>query len=363
MTGGPIMIMAGGTGGHVFPGLAVAATLRRRRQAVVWIGTHRGLESTLVPENGFDIDWITISGIRRRGPGAWLAAPFRIAFSVAQALCIFHRRKPGAVLGFGGFVSGPGGIAAWLTRRPLLIHEQNAIAGTTNRLLARFAKQVFEAFPDSFPGRVDAHWIGNPVRREIAALPPPGERVIGPSDRRRTRLLVLGGSRGALALNRVLPDAVEGLADSLRPAIRHQSGTGADEMAARYAEIGVEASVEPFIDDMADAYGWADLVVARAGALTVAELAACGVGAILVPFPYAVDDHQTENARRFVAAGAAVLLPERELDASRLARELEQLLSDRTRLLRMAEAAREQARPDAAEQLAEACLRHAGGAA
>ena len=362
MTGGPIMIMAGGTGGHVFPGLAVAATLRRREQAVVWIGTQRGLESTVVPENGFDIDWISISGIRRRGLGAWLAAPFGIVLSLAQALRILHRRKPGAVLGFGGFVSGPGGIAAWLTRRPLLIHEQNAIAGTTNRVLARFARQVFEAFPDSFPGRVDAHWIGNPVRRDIASLPPPGDRAIAAAHR-RTRLLVLGGSRGAQALNRALPAAVELLADSLRPEIRHQSGAAADETAARYAEAGVDASVEAFIDDMADAYGWADLVVARAGALTVAELAACGVGAILVPFPYAVDDHQTENARRFVAAGAAALLPERELDASRLARELQRLLSDRTCLLQMAEAARAQARPDAAEQLAEACLRHAGGAA
>ena len=362
MTGRPIMIMAGGTGGHVFPGLAVATTLRRRQQAVVWVGTHRGLESTVVPENGFDIDWITISGIRRRGLSAWLAAPFRVAFSVAQALCIFHRRKPGAVLGFGGFVSGPGGIAAWLTRRPLLIHEQNAIAGTTNRLLARFAKQVFEAFPGSFPGRVDAHFIGNPVRREITSLPPPAERAIAASDR-RIRLLVLGGSRGAQALNRVLPAAIELIAESLRPEIRHQSGAAVDETAVRYAETGVDASVETFIDDMADAYGWADLVVARSGALTVAELAACGVGAILVPFPYAVDDHQTENARRFVAAGAAVLLPERELDATRLGRELERLLCDRTGLLQMAEAAREQARPDAAERLAEACLRHAGGAA
>lgn len=362
MTDRPIMIMAGGTGGHVFPGLAVATTLRRRQHAVVWIGTQRGLESTVVPENGFDIDWITISGIRRRGLSAWLAAPFRIAFSVAQALCIFHRRKPGAVLGFGGFVSGPGGIAAWLTRRPLLIHEQNAIAGTTNRLLSRVAKQVFEAFPDSFPARIDAEWIGNPVRREIAALPPPGERAIAASQR-RIRLLVLGGSRGAQALNRVLPEAVEVLADSLRPEIRHQSGAAANETAARYAELGVDASVEPFISDMADAYGWADLVVARAGALTVAELAACGVGAILVPFPYAVDDHQTENARRFVAAGAAVLLPERDLDATRLGSELEGLLSDRACLLQMAEKARSQARPDAAEQLADACLRHAGGAA
>ena len=356
------MIMAGGTGGHVFPGLAVAATLRQRQQAVVWIGTHRGLESTVVPEHGIEIDWITISGIRRRGLSAWLAAPFRIAFSVAQALRIFHRRKPGAVLGFGGFVSGPGGIAAWLSRRPLLIHEQNAIAGTTNRLLARFAKQVFEAFPDSFPGGVDAHWIGNPVRREIASLPPPGERAIAASDR-PVRLLVLGGSRGARALNRVLPAAVELLAGALRPEIRHQSGAGAHETAARYAETGVDASVEEFIEDMADAYGWADLVVARAGALTVAELAACGVGAILVPFPYAVDDHQTANARRYVGAGAGVLLPERELDATRLGRELERLLSDRTRLLQMAERARAQASPDAAEQLAEACLRHAGGAA
>lgn len=362
MTGRPIMIMAGGTGGHVFPGLAVAATLRERQHPVVWIGTHRGLESTLVPEQGIPIDWITIAGIRRSGLAAWLAAPFRIAWSIAQAMRIFHRCRPGAVLGLGGFVSGPGGIAAWLTRRPLLIHEQNAIAGTTNRLLARFARQVFEAFPGSFPANVDARLIGNPVRREIASLPPPGERAIAASGR-RARLLVLGGSRGARALNRVLPAAVGTLSDSRRPDIRHQSGDMAHETATGYAEAGIDASVETFIDDMAAAYAWADLVVARAGALTVAELAACGVGAILVPFRYAVDDHQTENARRFVAAGAAVLLPERELDAGRLGQELDGLLADRERLLQMAEQARAQARPDAAEQLADACLRYAGGAA
>ncbi len=361
MTGGPIMIMAGGTGGHVFPGLAVAATLRERQHPIVWIGTHRGLESTLVPEHGIDIDWISISGIRSSGLAAWLAAPFKIVFAIAQAMRIFHRCRPGAVLGLGGFVSGPGGIAAWLTRRPLLIHEQNAIAGTTNRLLARFAKQVFEAFPGSFPASVEASWIGNPVRREIASLPPPRERSIA-APHRRVRVLVLGGSRGARVLNRVLPPAVKGLSALRNPEIRHQSGSAVEETAASYTEAGIDAGVEAFIDDMAAAYAWADLVVARAGALTVTELAACGVGAILVPFPYAVDDHQTENARRFVAAGAAVLIPERELDAGRLGRELERLLSDRGLLLRMAEQARAQARPDAAEQLADACLRYAGGA-
>lgn len=360
MTGRPIMIMAGGTGGHVFPGLAVADALRQRDRAVFWLGTHRGLEARVVPEHGIEIEWVSIAGFRRRGLLAWLLTPFRVAFAIAQVLTTLYRRRPGAVLGMGGFVSGPGGIAAWLARKPLLIHEQNAIAGTTNRLLARFATRIFEAFPGSFPAKLGAECIGNPVRRSIAALPPPSARRLGDAGR-PLRLLVLGGSQGARALNRAVPAAAARLAVAARPEIRHQAGHGVDATMAAYRDAGVTATVERFIDDMAAAYGWADLVLARAGALTVAELAAAGVGAILVPYPYAVDDHQTHNARHFAAAGAGVLLPEDALDADSLVREIERLDADRAALLRMAEQARAQSPSEAAEKLADACEALSGG--
>lgn len=361
MSAAPIMIMAGGTGGHVFPGLAVAEVLRQRAQPVVWLGTERGLEARLVPEHGIDVEWISIAGVRGRGAGAWLAAPFRIGFAVWQVLGALRRRRPAAVLGMGGFVSGPGGLAAWLARLPLIIHEQNAVAGTTNRWLARLARRVFEAFPDSFGARVAAECIGNPVRASILGAPAPSERMQA-AGRRPVRLLVLGGSQGARALNRVVPAAIAELAEDARPEIRHQTGAGIDDARACYEAAGVDAKLESFVDDMAAAYAWADLVIARAGALTVSELAACGVGAVLVPYPFAIDDHQTKNAARFVAAGAAVLLPESELSAARLAAELERLCRDRAVLLGMAERARSQARPKAAQDLAEACLELAGAA-
>lgn len=355
MSRGPVMIMAGGTGGHVFPGLAVAEALRARSVGVVWLGTRRGLESRLVPAQGIEIEWISIAGLRGKGAGAWLAAPFRLALALGQALAALRRRKPSAVIGLGGFVSGPGGVAARLTGRPLLIHEQNAVAGTANRALARFASRIYEAFPGSFPARLRAECVGNPVRESIAALPPPARRF---ADREgaRPRLLVLGGSQGARALNRVLPDALARLDAAARPVVRHQAGVSVAETEAAYRQAGVEARVDAFIDDMAEAYGWADFVVARAGALTISELAAAGLGALLVPYPHATDDHQSRNAAHMAEAGAAIAIPERELDAERLARELAPLTGDRARLLAMAEAARRMARPGAAERLADACI-------
>lgn len=361
MSAAPIMIMAGGTGGHVFPGLAVAEVLREREQPVVWLGTQRGLEARLVPQHGFDIEWISIAGVRGRGALAWIAAPFRIALAVWQVLRTLRRRRPAAVLGMGGFASGPGGIAAWLSRRPLVIHEQNAVAGTTNRQLARLARRVFEAFPGSFAAGIGAQCIGNPVRRSILSVPAPAERLRDAASR-PMRLLVLGGSQGARALNRAVPAAVAGLVASERPEIWHQTGAGIDDTRERYAAAGVTARLEPFVDDMASAYAWADLVVARAGALTVAELAACGVAALLVPYPYAIDDHQTKNAAQFVTAGAAVLIAESDLTPARLTAELRDLGRDRARLLRMAEHARLQAKPRAAQDLADACLELAGAA-
>jgi len=355
MSSAPILIVAGGTGGHVFPGLAVAEALRARERAVVWLGTQRGLEARVVPAQGIEIEWISIAGVRRRGLLAWLIAPFKTAAAVVQVLGALRRRRPAAVLGLGGFVSGPGGIAAWLTRRPLLIHEQNAVVGTTNRWLARLADRIFEAFPGAFPAARGAHCIGNPVRRAIVAVPAPRERANARADA-PARLLVLGGSQGARALNETVPAAIARLPAALRPRIRHQAGRTLDEARAAYTAAGVDAEIESFIEDMAAAYANADLVIARAGALTIAELTAVGVAAILVPYPYAVDDHQTRNAAYCVERGAAVLIAEADLSPERLAQELQSLLAERARLLQMSERAREMARPHAAEDLAAACI-------
>lgn len=355
MSPGPVLIMAGGTGGHVFPGIAVAEVLRERKHAVIWLGTRRGLEARVVPEQGIEIVWISVSGVRRSGWLAWALAPFKIGVAVAQVLGMLYRRRPAAVLGLGGFVSGPGGIAAWIARRPLLIHEQNAIAGTTNRLLARFAQRVFEAFPGSFPRGIEAECIGNPVRATIANLARRRHRS-RPIDTGPLRLLVLGGSQGALALNRCVPAAIARLTAAQRPHVRHQAGNTLAEAKQCYERVGVTAELLPFIDDMAAAYEWADLVVARAGALTIAELSAAGVGALLVPYPYAVDDHQNQNAAQFVEAGAGLLIAQSELDPERLAAELERLIVEPGRLTAMAERSRALAKPDAAKQLADACV-------
>jgi UDP-N-acetylglucosamine--N-acetylmuramyl-(pentapeptide) pyrophosphoryl-undecaprenol N-acetylglucosamine transferase len=355
-----VLIMAGGTGGHVFPALAVARLLRERRCEVVWVGTRRGLEARVVPANGFPIEWLSVSGLRGKGIMTWLLAPVRLSIAALQALGIVRRRRPAVVLGVGGFVAGPGGLAAWLTRRPLLIHEQNAIAGLTNRWLARLAREVLEAFPGSFPRGVRARCIGNPVRREIAALPAPAARFADRSG--PIRLLVVGGSLGASRLNTQVPRALALLPPAARPSVRHQAGErGLGEAKRAYSEAGVVARIEPFIEDMAAAYAWADLIVCRAGAITVSELAAAGVGAILVPYPAAVDDHQTHNARFLTEVDAAVLIADRDLEPQRLCDELTRLTADRGRLLEMATRARGRALPDAADELTRAVLHAAGG--
>jgi UDP-N-acetylglucosamine--N-acetylmuramyl-(pentapeptide) pyrophosphoryl-undecaprenol N-acetylglucosamine transferase len=346
--------MAGGTGGHVFPALAVANVLRERGIPVVWLGTHAGMEARLVPAQGIPIEWIRVAGIRGKGVGAWLLAPLRLAQAVLEARAVLRRLKPRAVLGAGGFVSGPGGIAAWLLGIPLLIHEQNAIAGLTNRWLARLATRVFEAFPDSFARR-GVECIGNPVRADIAALPPPALRFAARGNPKR--VLVLGGSQGARRLNLLLPQALAQLSAPLRPEVRHQTGSrGLDDARAAYAAAGVDAELLPFIDDMAGAYAWADFAICRAGALTITELQAAGLGALLVPFPAAVDDHQTRNAGVLVRAGAARLVQERDLDVAELRRLIGELTADRAALLGMAEAARAGAITDAAARLADQCI-------
>ena len=349
------LIMAGGTGGHVFPALALARELRARSWQVVWLGTRRGLEARQVPLEQIPLEWLSVGGLRGKGTWIWFTAPLKLARALAQALAVIRRRRPTLVVGLGGFVAGPGGLAAWLLRKPLLIHEQNAVAGFTNRCLSHLAARVLVAFPGSFAPAVAAEVVGNPVRREITQLPPPAERFAqrqGP-----VRVLVLGGSQGAARLNAVVPFALaRAQAQQVIFEVRHQSGERWLEPAQRsYAEAAVAARLQPFVDDMAEAYGWADVVICRAGALTVSELAAAGVGSILVPFPAATDDHQTRNAEVLVSVGAAVMIAERELTAERLAQEMIRLCAGRGKLLSMAERARALAKPRAAEQLADAC--------
>jgi UDP-N-acetylglucosamine--N-acetylmuramyl-(pentapeptide) pyrophosphoryl-undecaprenol N-acetylglucosamine transferase len=349
----PILIMAGGTGGHVFPALALARLLRAASHEVIWLGTRRGLEARVVPAEKIEIEWLSMSGLRGKGIATLLVAPFKLLHSIWQALSVMRRRRPGLVVGFGGFVTGPGGVAAWLTRRPLVIHEQNAIAGYSNRCLAHLSRKVLSAFPNAFPRGIAVRVVGNPVRAEIVQQPPPAERFARRAG--ALRLLVVGGSLGATRLNAVVPFAVAQSGLALN--VRHQAGErGIDAARAAYAQAGVKAELSPFIDDMARAYADADLVICRAGALTVSELAAVGVAAVLVPFPAAVDDHQTVNAQFLVREGAAVLIADRDLTAERLAAELK-VLCQRGKLLAMAERARLVAKPRAAEDLAAACLK------
>ena len=355
----PILIMAGGTGGHVYPALAVAHALQAHSHDVVWLGTRRGLESRVVPAAGIDMEWISIRGLRRKGVLALLVAPFQLGWALGQALAVMFRRRPAAVLGMGGFASGPGGVAAWLTRRPLVIHEQNAAAGVTNRLLARLARVVLQAFPGRFSSNADVETVGNPVREDIAAVPPPHERYA--TRQGALRVLVLGGSQGALALNKAVPAALALLDEAVRPIVRHQCGERTLETAkAAYDERGVEVELTPFIDDMAAAYAEADLVICRAGALTIAELCAVGVPALFVPYPAAVDDHQTANARPMVEAGAATIIQESELTPASLAGLLREWLQSRAGLQDRAIRARGLAHPESLQRITEICLEQAG---
>jgi UDP-N-acetylglucosamine--N-acetylmuramyl-(pentapeptide) pyrophosphoryl-undecaprenol N-acetylglucosamine transferase len=356
------MIMAGGTGGHVYPALAVARQLLAWGVDVLWLGTRNGLEARVVPATGIPIVWLSVGGVRGKDLRTRLFAPVQVGFALGQAWRILSQHRPDVVLGMGGFAAGPGGLAACLVRKPLVIHEQNALAGITNRLLAPLATRVLEGFPGVFR-RQDASFIGNPVRAEIAALAPPEQRMDARSG--RLRLLVLGGSLGAKRLNDVVPEALRLIPPEQRPEVWHQAGHAQiDGAVMSYRLARVEARVDAFIDDMAAAYGWCDLVVCRAGALTIAELAAAGVGAILVPYPFAVDDHQAANARFLTGAGAAMMMRDDQLEAPTLAAMLGRFVVDgaakREPLLAMALAARQQARTDAAEQVARICVAAAG---
>jgi UDP-N-acetylglucosamine--N-acetylmuramyl-(pentapeptide) pyrophosphoryl-undecaprenol N-acetylglucosamine transferase len=355
----PVLIMAGGTGGHVFPAMAVAAELSARGIAVTWLGTRRGLESRVVPAAGYPFETLRVSGIRGKGIMRMLLAPFMLVTALLQALLIELRLRPRAVLGMGGFAAGPGGVIAWLLRRPLLIHEQNSVAGMTNRWLAPLAGTVMEAFPGSLPARRHAIHTGNPVRAEITRLPLPTERFAMRNG--ALRVLVIGGSLGARALNEIMPAAVRQLAAGQQLQLHHQTGAAdLESVKTAYAALDVAVRVDAFIEDMATAYSWADVVICRSGALTVAELAVVGVASILVPFPHATDDHQTGNARFLADAGAAILMPQTVMSAEKLAGLLEDFSQQRNMLLEMACRARELAMPDAARRVAEQCLRAAG---
>ncbi len=344
-----VTIMAAGTGGHIFPGLAVARCLEQRGAQVSWLGTLNGLENRLVPASGLPLERIGIAGLRGKGLGGWLGAPFRVLKAMFQARRIFRHQRPGCVLSMGGYVAGPGGLMARLMGIPLLIHEQNAIPGLTNRLLRPLAKRAFGGFPG---GLKDSIHSGNPVRADILALRSPTERITARSG--PLRVLVVGGSQGSAALGKVVPEALELIPRDDRPLVTHQAGRQLDATHAAYSRSGVEAEVVEFIDDMASAWSGADIAICRSGALTIAELCASGVPAILVPFPFAVDDHQTANAQSLVDAGAAWMMREADLTPQALADCL--VRADRASLAAMGDKAHALARPDAAEVVADACL-------
>ncbi|MBX3612616.1 MAG: undecaprenyldiphospho-muramoylpentapeptide beta-N-acetylglucosaminyltransferase [Burkholderiaceae bacterium] len=349
MSGRTIMIMAGGTGGHVMPGLAVAAEMRARDWSVVWLGNPSGMEATLVPKHGIAMQWVRMGGVRGKGLATKLLLPLRLLTAFRDSLRALRATRPAVVLGMGGYVAFPGGMMARLLRRPLVVHEQNSVAGLTNRLLARVADRVLEAFPGTLPG---AQCTGNPLRAEMLRDDAPEARYAQRSG--PLRLLVVGGSLGAQALNDAVPAALALMPAPARPQVLHQSGRGRREaLEARYRELGVAATVVEFIDDMAGAYRQADLLVCRSGAMTIAEIAAIGVASVLVPYPHAVDDHQTGNARFLSGQGAAVLMPQSELASDRLAAALGGF--DRPGLAAMAARARALARPDAARRVADVC--------
>ncbi len=354
----PVMILAGGTGGHVFPALAVAKQIEAQSVPVIWVGTKRGIEAEVVPNAGYKIEWISVNGLRGKGIATYLLAPFKLALASFQVTRLLFKYRPCAVLGMGGFVAGPGGLIAALLRRPLIIHEQNAIAGLTNRLLAPFAKRILTGFPSTFM-RKNVEVLGNPVRSEISQMQRQYE-IADPSDR-PLRILVVGGSLGAHALNKTVPAAIAkvitSLSKELPPEVWHQAGKNKHEFTVQnYESQNVTGRVDAFIDDMQAAYAWSDVVICRAGAITVAELSIAGVGAIFVPYPYAVDDHQTANAAALVQADAAMMIPEEELTVEKLAITLQHLLENRTKLRSFAKAVRKFAKPQAAKDVADVCV-------
>ena len=355
-----LLVVAAGTGGHVYPALAVADRLRSMGVDVAWLGTARGIESRLVPAAGFPLHVSGVAGLRGKGVIRWLKAPLLLLRSALRALVVLARVRPDVVLGMGGYGAGPGGLVARLLGIPLVIHEQNAVPGLTNRILASFATRILEAFPASFAESRHAIHTGNPVRETLVRGPAPEARLAHREG--RLRVLVIGGSQGARALNEVMPKALA--VDSLgsKVTVWHQCGPAhLDGTRERYAALDVQAEITGYIEDMGAAYAWTDVAVCRAGAMTVAELAAVGVASILVPFPYATDDHQYRNARFLADRGAALLLREGSLDAGALAAALQALHDDRDHVESMSRVAYDVAVRDAAHRVAAQCLEAARG--
>ena len=344
-----ILIMAGGTGGHIFPALAVADVLRKEGWQVTWLGARNSMEAELVPRHGYEMAWVRFSGLRGKGLLRKLLLPINLLIALWQSAVAIFRYRPDVVLGMGGYISFPGGVMAALLRRPLVIHEQNSVAGLSNKVLAKIATRVLSGFPDVLK---HAEWCGNPVRDNIAQLPAPEQRYKARSG--VLNILIAGGSLGAQAINECLPQALFCLPQKMDPRVVHQTGKNHfADVQSLYNSAGLEAEIKPFLDDMAKYYAWADVVICRAGALTVAELAAAGVASILIPFPYAVDDHQTGNAKFLSDKGAAILMSQAELAPLRLARVLEEMT--REKALSMAQAARALAQPTAALCVAKVC--------
>ncbi|MCU7938688.1 MAG: undecaprenyldiphospho-muramoylpentapeptide beta-N-acetylglucosaminyltransferase [gamma proteobacterium symbiont of Bathyaustriella thionipta] len=372
-----VLIMAGGTGGHIFPALATAQVLQDKGVHIEWLGTKKGLEARLVPEHHYSINYIEIGGLRGKGIKTLLLLPFKLVRAMFQTLGIYHKVKPDVILGMGGFVTGPGGIVGWLLRKPLVLHEQNAIAGLTNKLLFKFAKKVYAAFPGAFTETSKLMIIGNPVRKEITQLKSPEQRFKekwAEDSGKQLNILVIGGSLGATALNEKLPKTLAIIAQNKKLqesefdkiCVRHQCGEKHIEMTKdNYkwldkfeSDANIDVDIMPFINDMAKNYEWADLVICRSGALTVSEIAAVGVTSLLVPFPYAVDDHQSANAAYLANQEAAFLIQQNELSSDKLADLLVSL--NQEKLLTMAVKARQLSINNAAEVVADECLQLAG---
>lgn len=354
----PVMILAGGTGGHVFPALAVAKELKQRGVSVIWVGTEKGIEAKVVPAAGFSLTLMHVQGLRGKGIKQYLLAPLIVARALTESLKIVRKYKPCALLGMGGFVSGPCALIGVLFGKPLIIHEQNAILGLTNRILAPLSKRMFIGFPVK-NNKTRMEYCGNPVRKELMSLADPKVRLNRNKDRKR--LLIIGGSLGSLTLNNILPQAVKILEQTMNIDVWHQTGANKRERVLwSYQQHDLHAQVDEFIDDMPKAYGWADLIVCRSGAITLAEIAAVGLASVLVPYPYAVDDHQTANAQSYVEANAASLLPETEITAERLAEVLQALLSDEQKLMSMALAAKSLGQKNASQVVADACIQACG---
>jgi UDP-N-acetylglucosamine--N-acetylmuramyl-(pentapeptide) pyrophosphoryl-undecaprenol N-acetylglucosamine transferase len=361
----PILVTAGGTGGHVYPGLAVARALIKQDIPVVWMGTHKGLEARVIPAAGIEMAWLDVNGLRGKGLMTLLAAPVKLVKALFQSIAIMRKHRPVVVLGMGGFVAGPGGLVASLMGIPVVIHEQNAVAGLTNKLLSKFSKKILEGFPQTFSKGVAVAKqnkiiaVGNPVRKEIIEIAAPEKRLAGRQG--VARLLIIGGSLGAQALNEIVPQALAELDVNIRPEVRHQAGKGKDATTqADYKAVSVDALVTPFIENMDEAYEWADLIICRAGALTIAEVAAAGLASVLVPYPYAVDDHQTANGAYLADGGAAILIQQTEFNKDSASKVLQSLLTNREKIVNMSIKARKLAKPMATDEVAAICAQLAG---